>query len=185
MVISKEATPMKQNLILLVLTASLLFCVLDAKAQDPNNSAQTADSLRLQLLDIQAKETELQARSQQLDEDLKPENIENYFAGVGSTRPEELRAQRRRQLTIEKDGVRAQLALLATSRVRLEAAIQTADTRAYQQSAQGFAPAEVNGIGGPQSFISLRLLVAAVFLCVLALAGMFLVLRNQTRRSEL
>ena len=103
-------------------------------AQDAANAAPTVDTLRLQLLDAQAKEAELQARERQLDEDLKPENIEHSLAGVGSTRPEELRESRRRQLTIERDGVRAQLKLVTTSRERLESVIRTAETQAYQQS---------------------------------------------------
>jgi hypothetical protein len=106
-------------------------------AQRAANSAQTADELRLQLLDVQAKESELQSRVRQLDEDLKPENIARSLAGVGSTRPEELRESVRRQLTIERDGVLAQLKLVSTSRERLEIAVRTAENRAYQQSAVG------------------------------------------------
>ena len=80
-------------------------------------------------------------QAQQLDEDLKPENIERSLAGVGSTKPEELRELRRRQLTIERDSVRAQLKIVATSRERLEAALRTAETQAYQQSAEETTPA--------------------------------------------
>jgi hypothetical protein len=107
-------------------------------AQDASGvAAQTADDLRVQLLEIQAKENELQARGQQLDEALKPENIERSLAGVGSTRPEELRELRRRQLSSEREGVRSQLRIVATSRERLEAAIRTAEAKAYQESAEG------------------------------------------------
>jgi uncharacterized protein involved in exopolysaccharide biosynthesis len=104
------------------------------------SAAQRADDLRGQLLDAQAKEAALEARLRQLDEALKPENIERSLAGIGSTRPEELREQRRRQLTIERDGVRAQLRLVATSRERLEAAIRSAEGLAYQQSAEPVPP---------------------------------------------
>jgi hypothetical protein len=89
------------------------------------------------LLDVQAKESELQARARQLDEDLKPENLERSLAGIGSTRPEELREMRRRQLNIERERVQAQLKLLATSRERLESVIRVAETQTYQQSAEG------------------------------------------------
>ena len=105
-----------------------------ATAQDASNVSDSLDTLRSQLLDAQAKEAELEARQQQLDEALKPENIERSLAGIGSTKPEELRESRRRQLTIERDGVRAQLKLVATSRERLESVIRTAETQAYQQS---------------------------------------------------
>ena len=100
-------------------------------AQDP---AETVDKLRLQLLEIQAKEETLRARAEQLEEALKPENIERSLAGIGSTKPEELREARRRQLTIERDGVLAELKLVETSRSRLEAALRDAEVRAYQQS---------------------------------------------------
>jgi len=100
-------------------------------------SAQNAsvESLRSQLSDVQAKETDIQTRAKQLEEDLKPENIEKYFALNGSTHPEELREQRRRQLEGERDRVRAQLDQLALSRTRLEASIATAEAAAYRQSA--------------------------------------------------
>jgi uncharacterized protein YlxW (UPF0749 family) len=110
-------------------------------AQSKSGAAQSAEDLRAQLVEVQARETELQGRERQLDEDLKSENIERALAGIGSTKPEELRELRRRQLTIETDSVRAQLKILATSRERLEASLQTAKTRAYQQSAEGIAPA--------------------------------------------
>lgn len=112
-------------------------CSALAMAQEASSAAQnTTEKLRAQLTDVQAKETELQARERQLDEDLRPENIERSLAGVGTTRPEELREQRRRQLESEKGRVRSQLDQLAQSRTRLEAAIATADAEAYRRSAQ-------------------------------------------------
>ncbi len=99
------------------------------------NAQERAANLRAQLVEAQARQAELQNRLQQLDEDLKPENIEHSFAGVGSVHPEELRETRRRQLEIEKRGVQSQLDVLAASRSRLEAAIARADAESYQQSA--------------------------------------------------
>lgn len=121
----------------LVILIALLIAAANLSAQTSNDPAQAADDLRLQLIDVQSKEADLQSRARQLDEDLKPENIQRSLAGVGSTRPEELREHRRRQLTIEKEGVTRQLRLVATSRERLESAINVADTRAYQKSAEG------------------------------------------------
>jgi hypothetical protein len=119
-----------------VLFALLFFLVATVNAQEPVSAAETADKLRAQLLDVQFQEENLKLRLQQLDEDLKPENIQRALAGIGSTRPEELRESRRRQLQIERDGIAAQLKVLETSRVRLEAAILEADARAYQESAR-------------------------------------------------
>ena len=107
--------------------------------QTTQTAAQTAENLRSQLRDLHTKEAELQSRLNQLDYDLKPENIERYFAGVGSTRPEELRESRRKQLQAEKNSVVAQLQNISDSKLRLEAAISRADAQAYQQSALGSA----------------------------------------------
>src|SRR2546423_8711571 len=96
---------------------------------------EKAANLRSQLSEVETKQAELQTRLQTLEENLKPENIENSLAGVGSTHPEDLRAQRRRQLEIERNGVQTQLNLLATSHSRLETAIVQADAEAYHQSA--------------------------------------------------
>lgn len=124
---------------LILFVALLPILGLNGFAESASDAAQNLSALRAQLADVQAKENELQTRARQLDEDLKPENIERSLAGVGSTRPEELREHRRRQLTIERDGVRAQLNLLATSRERLESAIRRVEGLAYQESAEGFA----------------------------------------------
>jgi DNA repair exonuclease SbcCD ATPase subunit len=111
------------------------FASAPAIAQVQNSAQEKAASLRSQLSEVEAKQAELQTRLQKLEENLKPENIEHSLAGVGSTQPEELREQRRRQLEIERNGVQAQLNLLATSHTRLETAIARADAEAYRQSA--------------------------------------------------
>ena len=99
----------------LVLLALLMLSV-NVYAQE---AAERVEKLRAQLLEVQTKENALRARAEQLEESIKPENIERSLAGIGSTRPEELREARRRQLTIERDGVLAQLKTLETSRQRL------------------------------------------------------------------
>jgi hypothetical protein len=113
-----------------------LVLAVNTVAQDVTNHEETATNLRLKLMDIQVTEVELQLRLQQLDEAIKPENIEHALAGIGSTRPEDLREQRRRLLTIERDSVVARLRLLNQSRSRLESAIANAEVLAYQQSAE-------------------------------------------------
>jgi len=121
--------------------AALIFVGLVAASVEAQTSAQErAANLRQQLSEVHAKQTELETRLQQLEEDLKPENIEKTLAGVGSTKPEELREQRRRQLEIEKKSVQARLDQLSTSRTRLEAGILQADAAVYHSSA---APAAV------------------------------------------
>jgi chromosome segregation ATPase len=84
-------------------------------------------ALRAELRDVQAKEADLQAKADQIDYDLKPENIERSTSGYGTTHPEELREQRRRQLESEKQRLQKQLDQLATSHSRLDEAIATSD----------------------------------------------------------
>jgi hypothetical protein len=116
--------------------ATLLLIGLFATTTLAQTSAQEiATNFRVQLSEVQVRQAEMQARDEQLEEDLKPENIDRSLAGIGSTRPELLREQRRRQLEIARARVRAQLDELDRSRTRLETAIAEADAVAYWQSA--------------------------------------------------
>ncbi|HEX8708531.1 MAG TPA: hypothetical protein VF723_09835 [Pyrinomonadaceae bacterium] len=95
-----------------------------------SRAEQRAEALRTQLRDVQAKESDLQARAEQIEIELQPDNIERSVATFGTTRPEDARAARRRTLESEKTRVRAQLDLMATSRTRLESAIAGAEAEA-------------------------------------------------------
>jgi chromosome segregation ATPase len=88
---------------------------------------QRAETMRAQLLDVQAKQADLQSKLEQIEYALKPENIERVVATFGTLHPEEAREARRRQLESERSRTQDQLNSLATSRARLEAAIATAD----------------------------------------------------------
>jgi len=114
---------------------SIVVGLLAVRAPEQTNAQGRAANLRAQLADTEARQTELQSRLQQLEENLKPDNIERSLAGIGSVHPEELREARRRQLEIEKRGVQSQLDVLAASRSRLETAIASADAESYRQSA--------------------------------------------------
>lgn len=114
----------------------LSFAFMGSAYAQEQSAAETADNIRLRLLDVQAQEETLKARALELEEALKPENIERSLAGVGSTRPEELRESRRRQLTIQRDSVVAQLKILETGRLRLESSLAEAQVRAYHDSAR-------------------------------------------------
>ena len=61
---------------MLVFLLFLTFISTTAYAQAPASAAESAEKLRLQLIEVQAKEEALRARAEQLDEALKPENIE-------------------------------------------------------------------------------------------------------------
>lgn len=160
-----------------ILVLLVLIFTATANAQESSSAAESVDKLRGQLLEVQGKEEALRVQAQQLDESLKPENIERSLAGIGSTRPEELREARRQQLTIERDGVQAQLRLLETSRQRLETAIANAEARAYHESArpgtQTMVVSSVKGYGW--------LLFGGGSAAALALAGGVLFYRRKMR----
>lgn len=167
---------------LFVFLLFLTFIPATAFAQEPTSAAESAEKLRFQLLEVQAHEDSLRARAEQLDEALKPENIERSLAGIGSTRPEELREARRRQLQRERDGITAQLQTLETSRLRLEAAIRDAETRAYHESANGTAP--TSNMLVAQSSWATRWLISGSAGAVMAglVAGFFI--RRRLRRKS-
>lgn len=162
---------MRRYLSLSVLFAVMLFGGVHVSAQDTASAAQNAENLRGQLRDTQVKEAELQYRLNQLDYELKPENIERYFAGTGSTRPEELREHRRRQLQLEKDALTLQLQSLGESKVRLEAAITRADSLAYQQSALGSTSFMLTRVwSGHKGLVLTGVIALVAFVSLLSLA---------------
>lgn len=130
---------MKLRLALVLLAMGLLLVGAKVFAEDSPDAFQTLQNLRSQLSQVQDKEAELKNRLEQLDYDLKPENIERYFNGYGSVHPEELREQRRKQLQSEKNRITSQLDQLASDRTRLETAVANAQAKAYQQSGLGKA----------------------------------------------
>lgn len=92
-----------------------------------SRAEQRSAQFRAELRDVQAKKADLEAHLENVEYALKPENIERSVAGYGTTRPEELREQRRRQLEGERDRGRKQLEQLTVNEARLTQAIATAD----------------------------------------------------------
>src|SRR6266481_7071748 len=86
-----------------------------------------AGVLRKQLLELIEKEISYRSRMAQIDEDMRPENIERALSGVGTTRTTELRDVRRRSLEIERKGLESLLNLTTQSRLRLEEDVRQAD----------------------------------------------------------
>ena len=145
-----------------------------AQTKDP---ADVVQDIKLQLIDLNAQEETLKLQVAQLDESLKPENIEHSLAGIGSTRPEELRAQRHRQLMTEKTAVMSKLEQVTIKRTQLETALAVAESKAYEQSARGPSPIE-NELGAfdltPAWWITL---VAAGLFALGILVAVLIVLR--------
>jgi hypothetical protein len=168
-----NAMKIKSSLILLF----VLVLSVSVFAQAPESAAETVDRLKGQLLELQGREESLRTRLAELDEAIKPENIERSLAGVGSTRPEELREARRKQLAHEREGIVAQLQTLETGRVRLESAIANAETQAYHESARPM-PGGMMAVAGsiPQWFA-----FAGGGLVLLALGGSGVLLYRKKR----
>ena len=159
----------------------ILMLALSANAQERNSASEAVDQLRLQLIELQEKEGSLRVRAQQLDEEIKPENIERSLAGIGSTRPEELREARRRQLAIERESVKAQLKLLEISRMRLDSAIASAEGRAYQESALPAPSPPLNALHIEAIGSSPVLVAILAVSLVVSLATVLLTLKGASR----
>jgi hypothetical protein len=87
-----------------------------------------AGVLRKQLLELIEKDTSYKSRLAQIDEDMRPENIERALSGVGTTRTAELRDVRRRSLEIERRGLESLVNLTTQGRLRLEEDVRQADS---------------------------------------------------------
>lgn len=133
---------MKTYVQIVLFAALLCAAALPSGAQELPALAQRTESLRAQLRDVTDKEAALQARMQQLDEDLKPENIRNRTALTGTLDADKLRDQVRQQLEGEKARAQQQLDLLATSRAHLEAAITETEAAEVRQRAAALAPTQ-------------------------------------------
>jgi hypothetical protein len=89
---------------------------------------QRADMLRKQLIELIEKETSLRVRQVQIEEDMRPENIERSLNVIGTTRTAELREARRRVFENERRGVESLLNQTLQSRRQLEEDVKQADT---------------------------------------------------------
>lgn len=88
---------------------------------------QRSSQLRAEQREVQTKIGELEVRLEDVLFSLKPENVERATQVFGTTRPEEVRAQRKRQLENERDRLQKQLEQLRASDARLTDAIATSD----------------------------------------------------------
>jgi len=109
-----ESTPDKQN------RASLSLDIL-------TRAEQRAELLRRQLLELVEKETTLKSRLFQIEEEIRPENIERSTSMNGTTRTAEMREMRRKVLETERRGVVGLLSQIAEGRDRLEENVRQAD----------------------------------------------------------
>jgi hypothetical protein len=106
----------------------------------------SVSDIQARLSDIEARQADTQMQIHAVDEQLKPENIQMALAGVGTTQPEVLREQRRRQLETQKKSLVAQLDAPSASKARLDASLLRAQQASYVQSAN---PGSDVSAGGP------------------------------------
>ncbi|MEJ7615472.1 MAG: hypothetical protein WKF30_00535 [Pyrinomonadaceae bacterium] len=93
-----------------------------------SRAEQRAEALHTQLRQIQDKELNLQARSDQLDYEMRPESLVRRTELIGSINPGTMRDQFRQQFEREKQLIGTQLEQLAADRARLDSAIASADS---------------------------------------------------------
>ncbi len=88
---------------------------------------QRADSLRKQLFDMIEKENSIRARLDQIEYDIRPENIERTLQLSGSMKPEEIRENRRRSLAAERTNLQSLLTQVEATKTNLEASLRRAE----------------------------------------------------------
>jgi hypothetical protein len=172
-----------RNPIFLLLALVLFGYSVETVAQTSSNSFDRAQKLRDELSQLHDREAEIKIRLTELEYDLKPENIERHFAGVGSVHPEELREGRRKLLQMEKDKLTRQLSEIDQNQARLETQIQIEDSKAFQQSAMGSSKLglTLDQLSPYLTATIFRLAALAFALIVIALA---LFMTYQRRRSR-
>src|SRR5438046_8685353 len=71
------------------------------------HTEERAEVLRKQLIELIEKETSFRSRLTQIDEDMRPENIERALSRIGTTRTPELRDTRGRVVENEREWIRS------------------------------------------------------------------------------
>jgi hypothetical protein len=155
----------------------------EALAQTAPSGFEQAQKLRADLSQLHDREAEIKIRLTELEYELKPENIERQFAGVGSIHPEELREARRKQLQLEKDRLVGQLSEIDQNQARLETQIQIADSKAYQQSALGASKLKLS-LDRIRPFMTANILRLAALTFALIVVGITLVAARKRRRTR-
>jgi chromosome segregation ATPase len=88
---------------------------------------QRVEALQKELADIGDRETSLQNRLDEIEPQLRPDQIEQARAGVGSMRPEQDREAMKQRLTNEKRRIQTQLDQFQQNRLRIQSSISSAE----------------------------------------------------------
>jgi len=92
-----------------------------------NKAEQRAEVMRKELLDLVERETSYKSRMMQLEEDMRPENLDRAMNLVGSTRAYEIKETRKRSLENDRAGIEILLRQTSQSRIRLDEDVRQAD----------------------------------------------------------
>jgi len=88
---------------------------------------QRSESLRKQRFDLLEKENSIQTRLDQIEIDIRPENIERQVAVMGTLRPEEIREAKQKSLDSERKNLQALLAQVQSTRGSLDQTVDKAE----------------------------------------------------------
>ena len=88
---------------------------------------QRAESLRKQSFELLEKENSIKTKLEQIENDVRPESIDRSLAFVGSLRPEELRAARKKSLEAERSNLQTLLVEIQRTRTSVDTNVQKAD----------------------------------------------------------
>jgi hypothetical protein len=92
-----------------------------------SRAEQRSDALRKQVFDMMEKENTIRAKLDTVEYDLRPEMIERSVALIGTLRPEEIRASKRKSLESERTNLQTLLTEIQRTRSSLEISLQRAD----------------------------------------------------------
>ena len=84
---------------------------------------QRAEGLRKQVFEMIEKENAVKTRIDSLEYGLRPEEIDRSTAFIGSLRPEEIRASRKKSMEAEKTNLQSLLTQIQRTRTTLEASL--------------------------------------------------------------
>ena len=88
---------------------------------------QRVESLRKHSFELLDKENAMRTKLEQIEYDLRPESIDRSIAFVGSLRPEDLRASRKKSLESDRSNLQNMLTEVQRTRSNLDLNVQKAD----------------------------------------------------------
>lgn len=92
-----------------------------------NRAEQRSESLRKQLFELMEKESNIKAKLDMIEVNLRPEAIDREVAFAGTLRPEDLRAMKKKQLEVEKNNLTNIMIEVQKTRTVLDQNLQRSD----------------------------------------------------------